>query len=301
VPIFGCRVVGQILGRRPWGGPFGLQRIERSPKGTDTVNGRQCDPLLWRCFSYGRTSKTSKYKESLIYNVVNLSIPKQSTNRDLVEQIANGSHIPVESLPEDLNQPIFSRAQSFFGFAGDAFDQVAIDYDNMEWWVSDNGLNMGIVIPELSSTRIKSLDELMLNTVLSPESKETPGFESVEMPSDSEPPLAAHLQEAQKVSDPRLRKMYEAVIRHKWYLGELRALKVATKKYQTPDLLKEQFSRFEIWAVLDKQDERDIAAGDFTPGRFAWTLVKRLKSLRGEGDRTLKNYRKNLKKAGISF
>jgi hypothetical protein len=83
--------------------------------------------------------------------------------------------------------------------------------------------------------------------------------------------------------------MFMAVTRYNWYLRELRSLKVATKKHQTPELLKKQFSTFEVWAVMDKGDLSDIAAGQFQPGRTAWSLVKRLLNLSGTDDRTLKN------------
>jgi hypothetical protein len=101
------------------------------------------------------------------------------------------------------------------------------------------------------------------------------------------------------VSDPKLRKKHESVTRYEVYKSELRALEVACKKHQTPDLLKKQFPDFEVWAVLDKDDEVDIVNGDFAPGRFAWALVKRLNGLGGKDDRTLKNYRRALKAAGI--
>jgi hypothetical protein len=81
---------------------------------------------------------------------------------------------------------------------------------------------------------------------------------------------------------------------------ELRSLKVTTKKFQTPESLKKQFPEYEVWAVLDKHDQGDIAGGNFDPGRFSWSLVKRLNGLKGKDDRTLKNYRKALKRFGLS-
>jgi hypothetical protein len=125
-----------------------------------------------------------------------------------------------------------------------------------------------------------------------------PGSES--QSPEVKPDLASCLKRAQVVSDLKLRGKCEAVMRYNWYLKELSALKVATKKHQTPTLLKKQFPELEVWAVLDKDDERDIAAGTFDPGRCSWALVKRLNDLRGKDDRTLKNYRKALRAAGIS-
>ena len=132
-----------------------------------------------------------------------------------------------------------------------------------------------------------------------PVMKATNGSASGEMGGDVEPNLAT-LLEAHTFSDQRLRKIYEAVVRYDWYLKELRALKVATKKYRTPELLKKEFPKFEVWAVLDDHDGRDIANGDFLPGRFAWALIKRSNNLSGKDDRTLKNYRKALRRAGIA-
>lgn len=121
------------------------------------------------------------------------------------------------------------------------------------------------------------------------------------VPPDGKSSLAACLKEAQDITDLGLRKKYEAVIRYNWYLRELRALRVASKRYQTPDLLKKQFPEFEVWSALDTDDERDVAAGNFDPGRFSWALIQRLNNQRGRDDRTLQNYRKALRAAGISI
>jgi hypothetical protein len=118
---------------------------------------------------------------------------------------------------------------------------------------------------------------------------------------EAQSPLEAKINEAEQLPDPKLRKMYEAVIRYKWYLEELRALKVATKKHQTSESLKKHFLELEVWAVLDKHDEQDVAEGNFYPGRFAWSLVKRQNRLKGKDDRTLKAYRRALRAAGVSF
>jgi hypothetical protein len=119
----------------------------------------------------------------------------------------------------------------------------------------------------------------------------------------SEHSLDAVLKAAdRRTEDPKLKKKLIAVLRYKHYLGELQALKTACKRYQTPALLKKQFPRFAVWDVLDNDDEKDIAVGHFTSGCFAWALAKRLNSLTGtdKNNRTLKNYRKALRTAGIS-
>jgi hypothetical protein len=123
------------------------------------LRGLQCDPLLWQNFSYERTSKTSKFRDLLRYNFVSSSVPAHCTNRDAVRQIAREFHIPIESLPDDLNQPLLLRGQSIFGFAGDEIDKIAEDYVNMQWWLSDVGLNMAIVTPA-KPVSISTFDEL---------------------------------------------------------------------------------------------------------------------------------------------
>ena len=111
--------------------------------------------------------------------------------------------------------------------------------------------------------------------------------------------LDAKLKEAEtRTEDPKLRKKLFAVVLHKHYFNELKALKASCKKYRTPALLKKGFPNFDVWTVLDSQDEEDIT-GKFDPSRFAWSLVKRQTGLTGKDDRTLKNYRKALKTAGI--
>jgi hypothetical protein len=249
----------------------------------------------------------------LRYNHANFSIPAPLTNRDVVVKIVKESQIPIASLCDELSQPVFTRGQTIFGYVGDELDQIARNYAYMRWWVSDRGLNMAILSAQeiVADQQAAALDRIagVLRENGGPSgthplpaahvAKAANGSASEEMPSQVKPNLAALLS-AQTLSDQKLRKMYEAVVRYNWYLKELRALKVAGKKYQTPDLMKKQFPEFEVWAACDKDDERDIAAGSFDPGRFSWALVQRLNNHRGKDDRTLQNYRKALRAAGIS-
>jgi hypothetical protein len=100
--------------------------------------------------------------------------------------------------------------------------------------------------------------------------------------------------------DSKLKGKLAAVKRYEWYRRELRQLKVATKRYQTPGLLRDQFPSFAVWAVIDTDDAKSIAAGEFHPGRFAWSLVQRIAGLNSSSDRTLKNYRAAIKRASLA-
>jgi hypothetical protein len=114
------------------------------------MSARRCDPRLWQHFRREKTPKTPRCRELILNlsNVASLTVPAPCTPRDVVEQIARQARIPIESLSDDLNQPALPRAITIFGFSGDCLDGIADNYDNMQWWISDNGLNMAIVIPE---------------------------------------------------------------------------------------------------------------------------------------------------------
>lgn len=106
--------------------------------------------LLWRRFDNEQSSKRSRFYESVLTRWVSLSISAKRTNRDVVEQIAQEAQIPIESLPGDLDQPIFPRGQVIFGYA---FDEIARIYANMQWGLSDAGLKMALVNPTDSRIR----------------------------------------------------------------------------------------------------------------------------------------------------
>ena len=80
-------------------------------------------------------------------NFVSLSVPAGSTHRFAVEEIARTARrpIPIQSLCEELSDRKLIRGGTFFGLAGDGFDQIARNYDDMQWWVSDEGLNVAIL------------------------------------------------------------------------------------------------------------------------------------------------------------
>src|SRR5208283_2833213 len=101
-------------------------------------------PELWANFNFEKTSQKPKLREAL-FRLVNLSIPAQRSDRDVVEEIARASQIPIEFLCEELSQSVYPRGQLVLGYAGDELDKVTQNYQTVEWWVSDRGLNMTIV------------------------------------------------------------------------------------------------------------------------------------------------------------
>ena len=112
--------------------------------------GPQEQPLVsWRHFNRQKTFESGGqelYDDLLLANFVTHSVPGPCTMREVVEQIAQHAQkpIPIESLADRLSQPLLWRGKVLFGCPGDCLDQVVGNYDNLEWWISNKGLNVSI-------------------------------------------------------------------------------------------------------------------------------------------------------------
>jgi hypothetical protein len=124
------------------------------------MRSRQCHPEFWGYFSLKKTSKTSKFRDLLIYRFVSLSVSAPTTNHDIVERVAKDAGIPIDSLADDLKLPVYTRGRPIFGFVGDIFDETADKYDNMQWWISDEGLRFSVATPPVP-VRALTFDERM--------------------------------------------------------------------------------------------------------------------------------------------
>jgi hypothetical protein len=101
----------------------------------------------WQHFNYDKTSETGGRKlceDVVLGNFISYSIPAPCTMREIVEQIALHSQrsIPVDSLVDSLALPILPRGKVLFGYSGDCIDQVLGNREDLEWWISDKGLNV---------------------------------------------------------------------------------------------------------------------------------------------------------------
>jgi hypothetical protein len=54
--------------------------------------------------------------------------------------------VTIDLLSLQLRAPVLSRGKVIFGSAWDAIDKIACNYPNMQWWISEHGLTMDIVI-----------------------------------------------------------------------------------------------------------------------------------------------------------
>jgi hypothetical protein len=121
----------------------------RKSKNRVPVAWQQALQLWWPRFDLDRCSDVPKTLHLMVESFVNCSVAGGSSNRDSVEEIARTASIPIniESLAEALAKPIRVRGGVRFGRLGDELDNIATNYPNMYWWMSDKGLNMAIVDP----------------------------------------------------------------------------------------------------------------------------------------------------------
>jgi hypothetical protein len=115
--------------------------------GSITLDGAACTSLFWHRFNATKTRALGGlklFRTTILNSVINYTAPANCTDRDVIEQIARQAsiQIPIESLPCELECKMHVRGMACFGFAGNYFDQIARNHDQMQWWVSKNGLNM---------------------------------------------------------------------------------------------------------------------------------------------------------------
>jgi hypothetical protein len=115
-----------------------------------TLDGAHCTSMRWWRFDLKRTRATGGlklFREGILNNVINFTLPAGCTDFDVVEQIAQQSQtpIPIEMLPTELKRTVHPRGRTCFGFSGNYLDEIARNYDLMQWWVSKNGLNIAAI------------------------------------------------------------------------------------------------------------------------------------------------------------
>jgi hypothetical protein len=104
--------------------------------------------LFWERFDSDRTKKMGgDYK--LLLNHASLTIPAPWTHRDALEAIARHSQMSVmiHSLADVLSKKNLPRGKTIFDTVGNAIDKIAVQYKDVYWWISKEGLNMAIVPP----------------------------------------------------------------------------------------------------------------------------------------------------------
>jgi hypothetical protein len=104
----------------------------------------------WSRFMPNRSIKDRATLESLLGSNVSLSVPGPATLQEQVIQIANLATNPlaVGSLCDELNNVKLSRGSTYSDSLGNILDEIAENFPNMRWWITERGLNMAIVPPD---------------------------------------------------------------------------------------------------------------------------------------------------------
>lgn len=123
---------------------------KRKKPGETTLTPRQTFLMRWSRFSYENTPK--KVREGLfdgLYNHISCSVAAPYCLGQAVTMISEQARepFPVAWLSLELGKPVHPRGIAVFGYVWDEIDKIARNYPNMEWWISDAGLTMDIVIP----------------------------------------------------------------------------------------------------------------------------------------------------------
>ena len=106
--------------------------------------------VMWSRFSNERTPKRAReWLYGRLENHIGCTVSAPCSLGQVVTAICEKAQhaVPIELLSLQLRAPVLHRAETVFGSAWDAIDEIACNYPNMQWWISEHGLTMDIVIP----------------------------------------------------------------------------------------------------------------------------------------------------------
>jgi len=111
---------------------------------------RRSDWPHWGRFMPERSTNNPETRKLLVSNHVSVPVPGSITHREAVTRIVSAAKFPVaiEALPDELDTPTSVRGSAQFGFQGNLVNEIAEDFPNMRWWISEKGLNIAIVPPD---------------------------------------------------------------------------------------------------------------------------------------------------------
>jgi hypothetical protein len=107
--------------------------------------------LFWKYFDLRQTTEAAGDYRILVNNLVNLTIPAGSTKREMLERIALGASRPfaIDSVSELPDGERLIRGCVISGHAGDEIDKIVHRYLGQCWWMSKNGLVVGVAPSEI--------------------------------------------------------------------------------------------------------------------------------------------------------
>jgi hypothetical protein len=105
---------------------------------------------MWTRFSNERTPKRARqWLYDRRENHINCTVSAPCSLGQVVTAICEKAlhPVPIDLLSLQLGAPVLSQPKVVFGSAWNAIDEIAHNYPNMQWWISEHGLTMDIVIP----------------------------------------------------------------------------------------------------------------------------------------------------------
>lgn len=210
---------------------------------------------IWERFDSLRTKESGGDFSLLVGNRTSFAIAAPCTHREVVVAIATHSKrpVPIHSLADDLGGKELLRGKTTFGLAGDAIDEIALNYEGMYWWISKEGLNMAILSP--AAARLSRFDEFagklyvdrskegrLYKEVLMSIAKDldAAGFTLKELQPSQWEPISKHNQKCSKQAI----KTFEQACRHGAHVRSVRRrLYVARDRYKRANPTSSQPSR----------------------------------------------------------
>jgi hypothetical protein len=104
---------------------------------------------FWSRFSeYDNTVDQNTLRRLAEDNFVSLSVAT-GTRQDVVLQMCQRAQIPIaiESIPDRLADDKLIRGAVVFEPLGNALDKLALNYPDMQWWLTERGVNMAVTEP----------------------------------------------------------------------------------------------------------------------------------------------------------
>jgi hypothetical protein len=120
-----------------------------------TKSRRVDEAYFGASFDARRAKEEDGDTSALLQNRVSLSVPAGSTHFDFLTLIAQKSVKPilVRSLSEELKKLKPPRGGTFFGEIAVEIDAIVNNYPTLRWWMTEQGLVVDTVSPELTLSR----------------------------------------------------------------------------------------------------------------------------------------------------
>jgi hypothetical protein len=131
---------------------------------------------MWIRFNPRRTANENGaelFRDQILNRIVSHTQAPGLPHYALIDHLAADAEAPVtiERVSEELFGYVSLTGRTYFGFLGSILDRMVENYDGLEWWVSDKGLNIGPPLMTPLSEFDRLAGELMLEARTGQEKK----------------------------------------------------------------------------------------------------------------------------------